>query len=57
MLRRVGVADVGGDARAADGEHAVLVQHSGTGTAELVHFVVGDMADGLRVLHHAGVGH
>ena len=57
LLRGVGVADVGGDARPVDGKYAVLVEHGRAHIAQLPQLPVGDVADGPGVGHDVGVGH
>ena len=57
FLRGVGVADIGGDARPVDGEHAVFMKHGSAHVAQLPKLPVGDAADGPGLGHDMGVGH
>ena len=53
----VGVADVQGDVFLPDGENGSLVEHLGTAVAQLPQLVVGDLGNGLGILHNPGVRH
>ena len=55
ILGAVGVADVDGDARLADGEHRVLVEDGRAHVAELPELGIGDVVDDLGGIHHPGV--
>ena len=53
----IGVADVQRNVLFPHGEDGALVKHLGTGVAQLPQLVIGDLGDGGRVIHNAGVGH
>ena len=53
----VGVLDVDRDARLADGEHGLVVQHGRAHVGQLALLPVGDLLDGAGVLDQARVGH
>ena len=56
-VRVVGVADVDGDVLLPHRENGILVKHLGAGVAQLPKLVVGDLGDGLGIVHDPGVGH
>ena len=55
ILRPVGIADVDGDIRAADGEDRVLMQDRCAHVGELAQLAVGDIVDDMRMLDDARV--
>jgi len=56
VVRVVGVADVDRDARGADGEDGLGVQHGGAAVAQLAQFAVGEAVDHRGVLDNPRVG-
>ena len=57
ILGGIGIADVQRDVLLPDREDGSLVEDLGTAVAQLPQFVVGDLRDGLGIVHDPGVRH
>ena len=57
LFRRIGVADVDGDACGTNREDGCFMEHRCAHVGQLTQFGVGDGADDCRIFHNAGVCH